>query len=264
MKFTAFFRNALLIFIVAIFSLDIYRRLTDFAVFSQSYHQHALNAVFRSTFGVFELAMIGIMIYFIRNYPARRIRLLSLLFFHIVGVLVIPMMTRNFTTMAIFYPWPHTLTAFDHASPAIVLIVSLIMGFIIIPLITLKWGGKAFCGYVCPHGGFYSESFGRLFNPKPGKLKLLRKWGPPVYFILMLVALAAILLIPTTLDPIRTVQKQVFFLLSQVLYFVIGIPLVGARSYCTHFCPLGLEINWIVRWKNRMKIKNRSKGKNPT
>ena len=232
MKFLVLFRTALLIFIIAIFSVDIYRRLADFAVFSQSYHQHAL----------------------IGKYPARRIRLLSLLFFHFVGVLVIPMATKNFTTMAILFPWPLTLTAFDRAAPHAILIASLFVGFLVIPIITRRWGAKAFCGYVCPLGGFYSESFGRLFNPKPGKLKWLRKWGPPINFILMLAALAAILLIPATLDPIRTVQKQVFFLLSQVLYFVIGIPLVGARSYCTHLCPLGLEINWIARLKNPMKV----------
>jgi hypothetical protein len=74
MKGKILFRNALLLFIASIFFVDIYRRVTDFAVFSQSYHQHALNAVFRSTFGIFELAMIGIMIYFIKKFPARRLR----------------------------------------------------------------------------------------------------------------------------------------------------------------------------------------------
>jgi polyferredoxin len=139
------------------------------------------------------------------------------------------------------------------------LIASLIIGFIIIPIITLKWGAKAFCGYVCPHGGFYSECFGRLFNPKPGTLKIIARTGPPAYFALMIIALALIFLIPSTFDIVRTAQKNLFFLLSQVLYFCIGIPLIGARSYCTHICPLGLEIRWIARMKMKLKKSSNQK-----
>jgi hypothetical protein len=248
------FRTLLLVFIASIFLVDISQRLADFSLLSQSYHQKSAAVAFRSAFGLFELSMIGIIIYFIRKYPTRRMRLLSLLFFHVAGVLALPMMTRNFTFMALLFPWPQTLLPFDHATPKIVLIASLTIGFIIIPLMTLKWGAKAFCGYVCPLGGFYSESFGRLFNPRPGKLKLMVRFGPPVIFALMTVALALIFLVPTTFEFVRTVQKQFFFLISQVLYFLVGIPLIGARSYCTHVCPLGLEIRSIVQLKNKYKV----------
>jgi len=254
------FRMLLLVFIAAMFLTDIVHMLIGAADLSGSYHQRAINVAFRSAFGVFELIMIGIMIYFIRKYPARRVRLLSLLFFHVVGVLVIPMGTRNFSLMALSFPWPQTLLPFDLATPHPVFIASLVIGFIVIPLITVLRGRKAFCGYVCPLGGFYSESLGRLFNPKPGRLKWLQRFGPPFYYLLMVGALAVLLVFPRMLDSLRTVHKLFFFATSQVLYFVVGIPLIGARSYCTHVCPLGYEIGWFVKIKNRLKNKRRAIG----
>lgn len=255
MKTKPLFRSALLIFIAAMFLTDIVLMIIGSSSLSESYHQRAINVAFRSAFGVFELVMIGVMIYFIRKYPARRLRLLSLLFFHVIGVLVIPMGTRNFSWMALSFPWPQTLLPFDRATPHPVFIASLIVGFLVIPLITLLWGRKAFCGYVCPLGGFYSESLGRLFNPKPGRLKWLQKVGPPFFYLMMTAALVTLIVFPETLDSLRTAHKLLFFAISQVLYFTLGIPLVGARSYCTHVCPLGYEIGWIVRLKNRMKNK---------
>lgn len=253
MKTKHLLRTVLLLFIAAMFLTDIVRMILGITSMSESYHQQAINVAFRSAFGVFELVMIGVMIYFIRKCAARRLRLVSLLFFHVIGVLVIPMGTRNFSWMALSFPWPQTLLPFDRETPHPVFIASLIVGFFIIPLLTILWGRKAFCGYICPLGGFYSESLGRLFNPKPGRLKWLQKVGPTFFYLMMVAALLTLLAFPYTLDSLRTVHKLFFFATSQVLYFVVGIPLIGARSYCTHMCPLGYEIGWIVRLKNRIK-----------
>ena len=251
------FRTYLLIFIAAMFLTDIVLMISGVTGISESYHQRAINVAFRSAFGVFELIMIGIMIYFIKKYPARRVRLFSLLFFHVIGVLVIPMGTRNYSLMALSFPWPQTLLPFDRATSHPVFIASLVIGFFVIPLITVLWGRKAFCGYICPLGGFYSECLGRLFNPKPERLKWLRKYGPPSVYLMMVTALATLLLFPHMLDSLRAAHKLFFFATSQVLYFVVGIPLIGARSYCTHVCPLGFEIGWIVKGKNRLKNSGR-------
>lgn len=253
MQIRKLLRGFLLLFIAVMFLVDIYTMLTSPSNLSSSYHQRAINIAFRSAFGLFELIMIGIMVYFIVNYPSRRIRLLSLLFFHIAGVLVIPMGTRNFSFMALAFPWPQTLLPFAKTTPLMVFLASLIIGFILIPFITILWGRKAYCGYICPLGGFYSESLGRLFNPKPGKLPLLRRFGPPIWFAIMTLALLTILVFPSTLEQVRTVQKLLFFIFSQVLFFVVGIPFIGARSYCTHLCPLGFEIKWIVFFKRKFK-----------
>jgi len=243
------FRTLLLVFISAMFLTDIIRMVSSFFDLPESYHQRSINAAFRSAFGIFELVMIGITVFFAKKYPARRVRLLSLLFFHVIGVLVLPMGTRNFALMAITVPWPQTLLAFDHSTPLYVTIASCAVGFLVIPGITLLWGRKAFCGYVCPIGGFYSENLGRLFSPKPGRLKWLSKSGPLVMFVVMSAALVSVLVFPASIDPIRRVQRVYFFAVSQVLYFTVGVSLIGARAYCTHACPLGFEVGLVVKVK---------------
>ena len=40
-----------------------------------------------------------------------------------------------------------------------------------------------------------------------------------------------------------------------LLYFVIGIPLIGGRSFCTLICPLGYEIRKIVKFTRHLKKK---------
>ncbi|MBW2652423.1 MAG: 4Fe-4S binding protein [Deltaproteobacteria bacterium] len=41
------------------------------------------------------------------------------------------------------------------------------------------------------------------------------------------------------------------FLFCGILLFVIGIPLIGGRSYCRLICPMGYFIRILVRLKRR-------------
>jgi polyferredoxin len=237
------------LFVSSILIADLLSIILDFSLVSDSAHQKFLKAFFRSSFGVFELIMGGLIIYFMVKYPKKRVRLMSVTFFHYISVLVLPIAFRDFTWMAVLYPWPHTLLAFDPKTTVIVSTLSLIVGFIVVPVITIKWGAKGFCGYVCPHGAFYSEAYGRLFVSHPGKLKIVRKYFPPLYFLAMAVALGAIIFTPSVLEPVRQIQKVAFFLISQFIYLIVAVPLIGPRSYCTHFCPIGYEVRTLVRLK---------------
>jgi hypothetical protein len=238
---------ALWAFVATIFAVDVVKIAMDVSLISQSLHQKFLTTFLRSTFGMFELIMVGLIVYFAIRHPERRLRLASVTFFHCASVLALPLAFRDFTWMAVLYPWPQTLLAFDPRTTRLVAVLSLAVGFVGIPALTLAFGAKGFCGWVCPHGAFYSEAFGRLFLPPPGRLAWLRRYGPPAYFLFMTGALAALLLFPSATEPVRQVQKVTFFVASQLLYFVVGMPLVGARSYCTHLCPIGLEVSWLVR-----------------
>jgi hypothetical protein len=234
-------------FVTAIFAVDLVKIAMDLSIVSRSMHQQFLTTFLRSTFGLFELIMAGLIAYFAVTHPERRARLASVAFFHYASVLALPLAFRDFTWMAVLYPWPQTLLAFDPKTTTLVAVLSLAVGFIAVPALTLVWGAKGFCGWVCPHGAFYSEALGRLFSPPAGRLPSLRRYGPPAYFLFMTVALASILFVPSVTEPVRQVQKVAFFLGSQLLYFVVGMPLVGPRSYCTHLCPIGLEVGCIVR-----------------
>lgn len=239
-------------FVTAIFLVDLAKIAMDVSLIARSMHRQFLNTFLRSTFGLFELIMLGLIAWYAVTRPERRARLISVATFHILSVLVLPLALRDHTWMAVLYPWPQTLLAFDPKTTRLVMGLSLFVGFVVVPVVTLLYGAKGFCGWICPHGAFYSEAFGRLFSPPPGRLPGLRRWGPPAWFALMTVALAAILLWPAATEPVRNAQKLAFFAGSQLLYFIVGIPLVGARSWCTHLCPLGWEVNGIVRLKRKL------------
>lgn len=249
-KIKRLLKLGLWIFISSILIADLIKIILDFSLVSDSAHQRFLTAFFRSSFGLFELIMGGLIVYFIIKSPEKRMRLISVTFFHYMSVLVLPIAFRDFTWMAVLYPWPHTFLAFDPKTTALVATLSLLVGFVVIPSLTFTWGAKGFCGYVCPHGAFYSEAYGKLFAPRPGKLPGLRKYFPPVYFLAMTAALVSIIIVPSMLEPVRQAQKIAFFLVSLFIYLIIATPLIGPRSYCTHFCPVGYEVRSLARLKH--------------
>ncbi len=159
---------ALWIFVATIFVVDLVKIAMDVSLVSQSLHQKFLEKLLRSTFGFFELIMAGLIVHAAIRHRERRLRLASVAFFHYASVLALPIAFRDFTWMAVLYPWPQTLLAFDPRTTRLVTALSLSVGFVGIPALTLAWGAKGFCGWVCPHGAFYSEAFGRLFSPPPG------------------------------------------------------------------------------------------------
>lgn len=249
---------ALWAFVTTIFVVDLVKIAMDVSLVAQSLHQQFLTKFLRSTFGAFELIMAGLVVHFAVRHPERRLRLASVALFHYASVLALPLAFRDFTWMAVLYPWPQTLLAFDPRTTRLVAALSLGVGFVGIPALTLRFGAKGFCGWVCPHGAFYSEAFGRLFSPPPGRLPWLRRFGPPAYFVFMTAALASLLVFPSATEPVRRVQKVTFFVASQLLYLVVGMPLVGARSYCTHLCPVGLEVSWLVRARRAVAARSRA------
>jgi hypothetical protein len=208
------------------------------------------NAFFWSSLFLIEMIMAGLSIYFIIKYPARRLRLIILSLCHFTVILALPVLLDSWSWTCLLYPWPHSLQAFDPATPRTAFYVSVLMGFAVVPLITYKWGAKAFCGYLCPHGAFFSETYGRVFNQKPMRFLRAAKVIPPVYFILMTAALLVVIALPGSIYHLRSAQKLVYFFTAELFYFVIGIPLLGGRSYCSLICPMGYFIKFVVKCKN--------------
>ena len=210
------------------------------------------NAFFWSSLFLIEMIMAGFVITFIVKYPSRRKRLVILSACHFSVILLFPVVFNDWSWTCLLYPWPHSLQAFDPKTPQVALMLSSVIGFIIVPLITLKWGAKGFCGYMCPHGAFFSETYGRVFSKRYNSFDWMRRYVPPIYFMIMTASLIAIIFFPDTITQLRSVQKMVYFITAEFLYFVICIPLLGGRSYCTLFCPMGYYVNGIVKLKNRL------------
>lgn len=219
-----------------------------------------VSAFYYSGLLLVEIVLAVCAIYYFVKKPSRRTRLIPLSICHFTVILALPLTFNDWTYTAILYPWPHTLQAFDAKTSPTIMWLSLLVGFGIIPLISNVWGRKAFCGYICPHGAFISETYGRIFKQHPRRLILLNKFVPPIYFLLMTVALLILLILPETLTTIRHFQKIVFLITAELLYFVILVPLVGGRSYCNLICPLGYAIKYISTLKNIDTRKHRTNG----
>jgi polyferredoxin len=241
----------------AAFLFDAYILIAKMAPDHQHSHQFMMNMLFRTVFLIIEIIIIGMAVYYIIKRPKRRPRLISLMSFNILSVVVLPMITRDFAWMGALLPWPITLMAFDPRTSTVLSFFSMIFGFVVVPLLTIKFGAKGFCGYICPLGGLYSETYGRLFHNPPGRLRRLGRIIPPIYFSLMTVSLFLIFYDSSLFPPIRRLQIISLFLTSHFFFFVIGIPFIGSRSFCTLICPLGYEIRKIVKIKNKLIKKRR-------
>jgi polyferredoxin len=213
------------------------------------------NAFFWSRLFLIGKRMAGIVVHFMIKYPTRRMRLLILSVCHFSVILFLPMVLNNWSWTCLLYPWPHSLQAFDPATPRLAFYLSVLIGFILVPLITYRWGAKGFCGYLCPHGAFFSETYGRVFDSHQERLHWLRHFVPQTYFALMAVALLLAIVLPSSILQIRSIQKLVYFFTAEFFYFAVGIPLLGGRSYCRLVCPMGYFVGSLVRYK----IKNKRK-----
>lgn len=231
--------------------------IVDLAAYTTHSHKFMVNIIFRSIFLTIEIIIVSIAIYFMVKKPQRRVRLLSLLSLHVLTIICLPLATRDFGWMEVLLPWPLTMMAFDPRISNAVSFCSLIMGFVVVPLLTIKWGVKGFCGYVCPLGGLYSETYGRLFSNPIGRLKSVGRVLPAIYFCFMALSLFLIWYQPAFITPLRKIQIVIVFITAHFFYLVIGIPLVGARSYCNLICPLGYEIRKIVQIKHSLLKKKR-------
>ena len=158
------------------------------------------------------MIMAGFVLTFIVKYPSRRRRLIILSVCHFSVILVFPVVFDDWSWTCLLYPWPHSLQAFDPKTPQAALLLSSVMGFFIVPLITLKWGAKGFCGYMCPHGAFFSETYGRVFSKRYRGFDWMRRYVPPIYFMIMTASLLAIIFFQTLLR--NSAQSKRWFILS--------------------------------------------------
>lgn len=240
-------RLVLWLLFVATFGLELVKVVLEKGGSLGAVHVKMVAVGYWSSLMVLELVMAGLVIFFFIRYPVRRTRLITLSICHFSTILILPMAFKDWSWAAVLYPWPHTLLAFDSATPSPVFWISVMVGFVAIPLMTLRWGEKAFCNYVCPHGAFFGETYGRCYTPHMTRLSFLGRFLPQLYFLLMAVALVDILLFPSTLETVRSVQKLAYFGTAELFYFVLAVPLIGGRSYCALVCPLGYAIRLMGR-----------------
>jgi len=206
------------------------------------------NAFFWSSLFMIEMIMAGLVIYFIIKYPARRLRLIILAACHFTVILALPGLLDSWSWTCLLYPWPHSLQAFDPATPRAAFYISVLAGFVVVPLITYTWGAKAFCGYLCPNGAFFSETYGRIFAQKRLRFPRISKIIPPLYFIFMALALIAVIALPDSIYPLRSAQKLLYFFLLSFFTLSSAYRFSG-RSYCSLICPMCYFMRTMVKCK---------------
>jgi hypothetical protein len=139
------------------------------------------NASFWTSLLLIEMIMAGMVLYHLVRHPARRKRLFILSLCHFSVILLFPTLFNDWSWTCVLYPWPHSLRAFDPATPKEAFMISLLVGFFLAPLLTYKWGMKGFRGYVYPHGAFFSETYGRVFTIHPIRFAWAKNFIPPFF-----------------------------------------------------------------------------------
>jgi hypothetical protein len=76
------------------------------------------------------------------KYPVRRIRLAVLSICHFTVILLLPLVYNNWSWTCLLYPWPNSLQVFDPATSKTAFVLSILIGFIIVPAITWEWAQR--------------------------------------------------------------------------------------------------------------------------
>lgn len=125
-----------------------------------------------------------------------------------------------------------------------------ILTFVVIPIITLKWG-KIYCSYICSCGAL-AETVGNGFRHRGPKGDAPRKWEKAGFVFIGLATIATVASMFGFTGPLHHYNLWVGTGLAGAV--AIGMyPFLGQRVWCRMWCPLAFWMNFWGRW-SKFKI----------
>jgi len=236
---------------------------------------------------LYTLAILTGGIYFLTrhgNSRYQKIRTISLIFFQIVFAYSIPLVMEIFETKGFVFSifWPLKIDYFYPQNildyPILLIVYVFISALIAVPLMTLFFGKRWYCSWVCGCGGL-AETAGEPFRHLSDKRVKAWKFEQfSIHSILVLALITTAVVIINwmlhytdisgnwvtdhgTFDVIVTkIQGTYQFLVVAMLSGVLGVglyPLMGSRVWCRFFCPLAAILGLFQKFgRFRITVKN--------
>jgi NAD-dependent dihydropyrimidine dehydrogenase PreA subunit len=224
---------------------------------------------------LYSLAMIGGAVRYLREHGNARyhqVRIAVNVAVQVVLGFALPFAMRLSGAREFYfsYLWPLRLEALDPAQlalhPAAFAVYSILAALVAVPLLTLRFGKRWYCSWVCGCGGL-ANTFGDPFRHLTSTSA--RSWRFERVSVHAVLALAVLTTLLVTLDfflgaalpglhaiagPLR---RAYGFVVGAVLAGVIGVgvyPLLGPRVWCRNFCPMAALLG-LVQQAGRFRIR---------
>jgi len=217
------------------------------------------------------------------NSPYQMIRTWSVILVQTIFAFSIPLVMEIFGSKGYLFTlfWPLKINYFYPATifeyPVLIIVYAFLSSLILVPLMTLLYGKRWYCSWVCGCGGL-AETAGNSYRHLSSKSSRAWKFEQISIYTIMLFAFAATALVIinwglhheqngqwvtdyTTFDFVASkVQGTYQFLVVAMLSGVLGVglyPLMGSRVWCRFFCPLAALMGLIQKFgRFRITVKD--------
>lgn len=151
-------------------------------------------------------------------------------------------------------------------APAYFAVYSIVASLVAVPLLTLRFGKRWYCSWVCGCGGL-ANTFGDPFRHLTSKSE--RAWRferISVHTVLALAVLTTALValdfflgasVPALHAVASPLRRAYGFVIGAVLAGVVGVgvyPLLGPRVWCRSFCPMAALLG-LIQKRGRFRIR---------
>ncbi len=236
---------------------------------------------------LYTIAIITGGLYFIKthgNSHYLKFRTFTLIFFQIVFAFSIPEIMGLFASKGFNFAkfWPLGIDLFYPENifkyPLLIIVYAFVSSLIIVPIMTLFYGKRWYCSWVCGCGGL-AETAGDPFRHLSKKsVKAWKFEQVSIHTVLVLAILSTALVIInwgmhyenaaglwvtdyTIFDSIVSkIQGTYQFVVVAMLSGVLGVglyPLMGSRVWCRFFCPMAALLGLIQKFgRFRITVKD--------
>ena len=217
---------------------------------------------------LYSVAMIGGAIRYLRHHGNSRynqVRIAVNVAIQVALGFTLPFVMHLFGERDIYfsYLWPLKIENFYPQDlshyPAYFAVYSLIASLVVAPLLTLRFGKRWYCSWVCGCGGL-ANTFGDPFRHLTSKSTAAWRFERVSIHTVMVLAVVTTLLVVLDFfvgehvgwihgaaEPVRRVYGLV---VGAILAGVVGVgfyPLFGPRLWCRNFCPMAAMLGLIQK-----------------